>query len=296
MPLEKHEIVIEANRLKFSATSSKPAGKLQAPHSRLIILLHGFPDNRSTWDAIWEPLVQAEPQGLCIAPNLRGYEPQTACLKDTPYTVSDAAGDVISIVEKYARSSTPVYIVGHDWGAIITYQIATLRPDLAVACVCLAIPYLAHFGLGTVLSRHPMQLWYSSYMLTMRFPWLYRWRFSTKDYLRGLWQYWSPGWRYTQSHLSSVYETLQAPGVLDSATAYYRCLRKSRISWSVDFSRVKLLMVGGSTDQCMMSSIMEDDRAWLSGTRAEIKILDGLGHFMHCEDPERLAKVITDFI
>lgn len=90
------------------------------------VFVHGVPD----CPKIWIPLIQE--LGLSeadyIAPSLPGFE--SAPPKGFDRTKDAYVNFLIKQIEDVHRTSGPVDLVGHDWGALLTLRIAGLRPDL----------------------------------------------------------------------------------------------------------------------------------------------------------------------
>lgn len=91
------------------------------------VFIHGVPDT----SALWGPLIRA--LGLkkeeYVAPNLPGFG--TAWPQHFTPTKEGYVDWLLQQVEDTAATSGgPINIVGHDWGAIFTLRIASLRPDL----------------------------------------------------------------------------------------------------------------------------------------------------------------------
>lgn len=315
MSAPKHNVVLEANGLKFSAYSSWPQSRLNSDRpKRLIFLLHGFPDTRETWSGVWEFLVPEYPPeagALVLAPSLRGYE-ETSFVEDTQYGPADIAGDVASWIRQLTAGGenigrdTFVHIVGHDWGAIVAFKTASMYPELLTSIATLAIPYLSNMTALTIAWAAPEQAWYSSYMVRMQARLFYGSVLSqegrTLPYIEKLWRYWSPNWDFSEEELALVSDVLRKPGIADATTAYYRCVRRtSRLGrgfgWKVDFDKVPTLLIGGETDGCM-SIRLYDAQEHLLRDEAAAKVvkLPHVGHFMQRESPRKITELVVAWI
>lgn len=293
------------NRL-FSAYSSHPQSAIAnlSNFDRVIFFLHGFPDNNKSYDKVL-PLIKAnygKKKVLLIAPLLRGYEPSSQG-PDTEYKMSDIAGDVKAwILQIVPNKEVPVHLVGHDWGAIVTFKTAQLYPELLTSTVTLAIPYIANLRPWHYLFYAPRQLYCLTYFFTMQYAFIYRQKFGNllePGYLDELWKFWSPKWDFKEE-IDSVRQTLNEPGVLDAATAYYRNLFRPSIiherKWLVDFEKVPTLILGGEHDGCMVSDLYDLEARLLASTpKVKVQLLSGVGHFLHREDPAKVAELICDW-
>lgn len=262
--------------------------------NRVIVLIHGFPDDNSTYKELTPYLEKAFPKALIIAPLLRGYE-ESSQGAINEYTPNDLAGDIRAWINNVDHSDLPVNVIAHDWGAVIAYRAIELFPNLIDSVVTLSIPHFKSIPRFTLLGLLPRQLYLSSYMLTMQFPSLYRYRFST-NYLENLWRYWSPSWNFTIEDIATVKARLVGAN-LDHATAYYRCafniLNAKQYDNSLDFEKTPVLSLAGGEDGCMSRKLFELAR---NGVNFESRVLEGVGHFLHREDPERVAREIVHWL
>lgn len=300
-----YTVKLHHNQREFSAFSSLPQLQLSSSlaFDRLIILMHGFPDNNQSYKETAPILTEHFGKNtLVVAPLLRGYEPLSAGPKDE-YSMAHVASDVKAwILLLVPEQNKPVHLVGHDWGAIVAFKTAQLYPELITSMVTLAIPYLANLRAWHLLWYAPRQIYCLSYMLTMQLLFFYATKFGDlrkPGYLDQLWEFWSPGWTFG-TDIDSVRETLSQPGVLDSATAYYRNLvtwkNRRNLRWPVDFARVPTLVLGGDKDGCMVSALFELEAQLLAPVpKVKVQLLSGVGHFLHREDPTKVGELICDW-
>lgn len=99
----------------------------------MILFVHGVPDT----PVLWQPLVAALGLGPedYRAPALPGFGTEKP--PGFRSTKDEYASWLITQMEAAGR---PVHIVGHDWGALLTLRVASLRPDLVKSwCVTNAV-------------------------------------------------------------------------------------------------------------------------------------------------------------
>jgi len=102
-----------------------------------VVFLHGFPELAFSWRHQLPALAEAGYRA--IAPDLRGYG-----LTDKPagidqYTMQKLIADVTGLLD--AEHIDNAVIVGHDWGALLAWQMALLVPERLSGLVALNIPF-----------------------------------------------------------------------------------------------------------------------------------------------------------
>ena len=121
---------VEANGLtmKVASMGSGP----------LVLLCHGFPELAISWRGQMAALAAAGYRA--VAPDMRGYGGTTAPSDPVDYTVLHLAGDMVELV--HALREKQAVIVGHDWGAIVAWTSALLRPDIFTSVVGMSVPFV----------------------------------------------------------------------------------------------------------------------------------------------------------
>ena len=104
----------------------------------LKLFLHGVPDTPSMWGPLLNELSLGEDDYR--APAMPGFvTPAPAGFTATKEAYVDW---YIGEIEQAHAQHGPVDLVGHDWGAIITIRVASLRPELVNSwCVANALPH-----------------------------------------------------------------------------------------------------------------------------------------------------------
>ena len=129
----------------------------------VVICLHGFPQSAASWDAVADRLVAADLR--VIAPNQRGYSPGARPLRRRDYTLDELAGDVLALADALGRER--VHVVGHDWGGIVAWHLASAHPDRVATLAAVSTPHPRAFVESIVRSD---QLLHSWYMLALQVP------------------------------------------------------------------------------------------------------------------------------
>lgn len=89
----------------------------------MIVFVHGVPETDHIWNRVRDAI--GAPSVAVSLPGFGGARP------DGFAATKDAYADwLISQLEVLVAEHGPVDLVGHDWGAGLTYRVATSRPDL----------------------------------------------------------------------------------------------------------------------------------------------------------------------
>jgi pimeloyl-ACP methyl ester carboxylesterase len=92
-----------------------------------------------------------------VAPGLRGYGGSDAPGSKSDYGLDVLRADIVALLD--AMQIERVYLVGHDWGAAIGWQLCMHAPEPVVRFAALSVGHpraYAHAGLGQLLKA-----WYA---------------------------------------------------------------------------------------------------------------------------------------
>lgn len=102
-----------------------------------ILFLHGFPELWYSWR---HQLLSLSARGYrAIAPDLRGYGDTDAPPSPTNYSVFHIVGDLVGLLDSLGLDR--IFLVGHDWGAVIAWYFCLFRPDRIKALVNLSVQF-----------------------------------------------------------------------------------------------------------------------------------------------------------
>jgi len=102
----------------------------------LVVLLHGFPEGAYSWRHQIEPLVAAGYR--VIAPDQRGYGDSSHPDSIDQYSIMHLVGDIVGLIASAGEKTAAV--IGHDWGAMVAWNVAAMRPDIVRGVVGLSVP------------------------------------------------------------------------------------------------------------------------------------------------------------
>jgi pimeloyl-ACP methyl ester carboxylesterase len=294
-PIE--ELSVSNGPLKFSALS---CGLKENEGRPLIICLHGFPDNARSFRFQLPAFARAGYR--VIAPTLRGYEPSSQP-DDHDYSIATLGRDVIAWMDDLGEEKA--HLIGHDWGAGITYAAGALAPKRFDSLTTIAVPHAARLPDG--IREVPSQLGNSWYMMFLQVRGIAEFVVERNDWalLKRLWKDWSPDFELPENEWNSLRETFEAPGVKRAMLSYYRQNASPGIllgfkkpeAASLTTVPVRTLAITGADDGCMDTRLYDHvfvDEDFPAGIRVER--IQGAGHFTHQEKPDEINRLILEWL
>jgi pimeloyl-ACP methyl ester carboxylesterase len=249
---------------------------------RPVVLLHGFPDSGRLWRNQVPALASAGFQ--VVVPDLRGYGRSDKPAEVEAYSLPLLAGDVMAVLADTGIARA--HVVGHDWGAALAWVLASLAPDSVDHLVALSV------GNPVTFRRTEEQLEKSWYMLLFQFPDIAE-RWLTDD-----------GWanfRVWARHPDSnaVIAELEADGSLTPGLNWYRA-NVPPASWvgpplQLPAVQSPTMGVWSSGDFALTEAQMTDSAKNVTGPWRYERI-DGPGHWMQLEVPDRVNALLLDFL
>ena len=122
---------------RFVETNGTRMHLAEAGEGPLVLLLHGFPELWYSWRH--QLVALAEAGYHAVAPDQRGYGQTDRPTEIEKYTQLHLVGDIIGLLD--ALKEEQAVVVGHDWGAIIAWDTALIRPDRIRGVVGLSVAY-----------------------------------------------------------------------------------------------------------------------------------------------------------
>ena len=107
------------------------------PAGPAVLLCHGFPESAHSWRHQLEPLAAAGYHVL--APDQRGYARSSAPGDVDAYGIDQLSGDLLGLLDDTGHEDA--VFVGHDWGALVVWDLARLHPGRVRAVVNASVPY-----------------------------------------------------------------------------------------------------------------------------------------------------------
>jgi pimeloyl-ACP methyl ester carboxylesterase len=245
----------------------------------LALVLHGFPDHPPTFARVIARLASAGYR--VVAPWLRGYAPSPL---EGPFDVDRVAADVLELAT--ALGHDRFALVGHDWGAVITYHLCAIAPARVGAALTLAVP---HPSAMLRALRGATQLARSWYMLLFQVPGA-PYAAAARDFalIDLLWRRWSPGYRLDAEARRALHACLAAS--MPAPIEYYRAAARRMLRGvpAMPPLSTPVCYVHGADDGCIGTEVSRGQERWFAGPFAQ-EVIPGAGHFLQLEAPDVVA-------
>ena len=249
------------------------------PSAPAVLLLHGFPEDRQSWDPISHRLVEG---GLrTLAPDQRGYSPRARPREPYPqaYALPELADDVLALAD--AAGLERFHLVGHDWGGGLAWMIAGAHPDRVATLTVLSTPHPA--AVRRAMTSAPWQFAHSSHMLLFQVPRLPE-RLLARRLEGALVSSGVP-----RAEAARYAGRMREPGALTGALGWYRAMRYSR--GAVHRSRVPTTLVWGRGDVFLGRQAAETTGAMVLADYRFVEVDDG--HWLPECQPDLCAAEIA---
>jgi pimeloyl-ACP methyl ester carboxylesterase len=259
--------------LRFDVVDGGPAEA-----DETVLLLHGFPQTGASWGPVAERLHAA---GLrTLVPDQRGYSPGARPTGRAAYRIEHLVDDAAALVNSSGAGS--VHVVGHDWGAVVAWALAALRPELVRTVTGVSVPHPAAFLHGMV--RGP-QLLHSWYMGAFQLPWLPELALSDADRMAAVLR------RSGASPEAARRDAAALSGVITGPINWYRALPLASPGYTRRPVQRPSLQVWSDGDRFVTrAAVDQNPRFVLAPYRLEV--LPGVSHWIPEEAPDRLAELV----
>jgi len=282
---------VVANGIRHAYLEQGPA------QGRLLLLLHGFPDNARSWEQQMPVFAQAGYR--VVAPYLRGYPP-TGIPARGYYDRATLAQDIAALIGAL-DGGRPAFLVAQDWGAAIAYGVLGAFPELIERAVLLAVPHPVQ--IRRTLRRSPRHIVRSFHWFLFQLPVLPEalCRAGNFAFIEWLWRLWSPAYD-DRDHVAQIKRMLAEPGAMSATLAYYRAALQQRFQDpALADLRARLdrptpvptRVVCGTRD--MRREMLPGQGEFFTGPY-DWATVEGAGHFLHREKPAEVNRLVLEWL
>ena len=253
-----------------------------------VLLLHGFPDSRFLWRYQLPALAAAGFR--VIAPDLRGFGDAPRPTTVRPYRRPFLVADVLGILDALGVQRT--HLVGHDWGAALTWRLAGSYPELFDRVAVLSVGAPGNPGWNTIAQRE--KSWYFDFFLKTGIAEAALMADGWK-----LFREWSRG----QGDQERYLRDLMRPEALTAALNWYRAAftqsppDEAPLPRLPSWDRIRIPVLGVWSDE---DPFLLEPQMTLSAGVVEApwryERISGAGHWMMLDQPEELNRLLIEFL
>ncbi len=286
-------------RLHF--VEQRPGGVGRRP---LMVLLHGFPEFWYSWRHQIPAMAAAGYH--VVAPDLRGYNDSSKPRGVGAYRLERLARDVRALIEHFGE--TEAVVVGHDWGGIVAFQLAFMRPEVVRALIVMNAPHPGAFAqnMRRGWRLNVRQLRRSWYMFFFQIPWLPEFVLSRGNYrtlasvLRGTAVRKEA---FSDEDVRRFQEAAAKRGALTAALNYYRALFRSGMGPAIlagqgrvfPLLHMPTLAIWGEEDTALGVELTQGMEEFFAGP-FEIRYLPDTSHWVQQERPDECNRLLLEFL
>jgi len=269
-----------------------------------VVLCHGFPELWYSWRHQLPALAGAGYRAIAL--DMRGYGESSIPTNVEAYDVLTLCDDLLGLLDHLGEERA--VFVGHDWGAIVVWQLAVLHPDRLAAVVGMSVPFTPRSP-APIVSMPREARGEGFYIVWFQRPGVADAALS-RDVRRTLTtrETWSPGWPpeeepptrppwLTEDDLRVYVEAFERTG-FSGALNYYRNLDRN---WELtaEFAEFRVerpaLFITGSRDPVASFLLAEAMDGWVTDLREKV-VLDGAGHWIQQERPSEVNDALLRFL
>jgi pimeloyl-ACP methyl ester carboxylesterase len=294
------------------------AGPADGP---LVLLAHGFPELGYSWRHQM-PALAAEGFRV-VAPDQRGYGRSSRPDGVGEYDIVHLTDDLLGVLDDVGAEQA--VFVGHDWGALVAWQMSLLHPDRVSGVVGMSVPFLPRGPIPPVQQMRQLFADNFFYIVYFQAPgvadadlgadpadtmrrMLCGLRIGTDGDIsqafaaddrgfvarlpeaEGL-----PGW-LTEAELEHYIEEFTRTGFTGGLNWYRNLDRNWSLTEHLDGARVAVpsLFIGGTQDPVLVMSPPGVMDGWVTDHRGTV-LIDGAGHWVQQERPAEVNEALIRF-
>lgn len=251
----------------------------------VVLMIHGWPDSSYLWRHQIPVLVSAGFR--VIAPDLRGFGHSDRPEGVEAYRISALLSDVQGMLA--ALNVTRMSVVGHDWGATISWRLAAQFPQQVERLAVLSVGHP-----GTSAYDRLLQWQKRWYMLWFQFPGV-----AEEALPRNNWSLFREFLQGQGDEEHSIAD-LSRPGALTASLNLYRANISPTIVGAEGPSRLPAvtcptLGLWGSEDLALLENQMLHSSEYVKGPW-HYERLEGVGHWLPTAAPDKVNALLLAFL
>jgi len=283
--MDLRERFVETNGIKLHVMEAGPAD------GPMLLFLHGFPE---FWYAWRKQLSYFAKKGyLVVAPDQRGYNLSDKPQEITAYKIDELAKDIVGLIDAYQRER--IFLVGHDWGASVSWWVALKYPERIAKLVIMNVPHPK--VMAKTLFTNPRQMQKSWYIFYFQLPGAVEKFASANSYawpVNLLAATSRPG-AFQPEELEEYRKAYMQPGAFSAMVNWYRAMIQTQQEPPKSFdATMPMILVWGMKDVALLSEMADESMAFCKQGR--LVTFPDASHWIQHEEADRVNALIAEFI
>ena len=261
-----------------------------------VVLLHGWPGSRADQR---EVLARLRGEADVVVPDLRGFGGSDRHDRDPAeaYSADRQADSVCALIEELELDH-PV-LSGYDVGSRVAQAVAARLPDDVRALV--VSPPMPGVGLEHALADAQREFWYQPFhRLALSERLVDGDAGAVRTYLEHFWAHWSgPDYTPEPEAFDALVAAYARPGAFTASIAWYRSgagtvARSLTERAPAPLDRVTVPTTVLWPEHDPLFPVAWSDRLGEFYADVDLRVLEGVGHFVPLEAPDRVADAIRE--
>ena len=293
--------IIDANGIKIHTVTLNGNNPDVEPIP--ILLVHGFPECWYSWRYLM-PLLANPANGKphkaykVVAIDTRGYNLSSKPKWVKNYRLPTLVKDLVEVIKKITDPSNPkVYLVGHDWGGALSWELTRYYPQHVEKLFVLNCPPVEVLFQGLV--KVPGQILSSYYIFFFQIPFLPERLFAHKRYtlIRKMYQHirGPDGNRLTKDEVNYYVKAFNRPRGI-SGINFYRSSLRDLVSGRIPLNPPKIKkfvkVIWGARDLALNVGLTRMLREKVQRGKLRIKYIPKGTHHVQQNFPVQCAEEI----
>ena len=270
----------------------------------LVVLCHGFPELGFSWRH--QLPVLADAGYRVVVPDMRGYGRSSAPTEVEAYDIVTLCGDLTGLLDELSEQQA--IFVGHDWGAVVVWNLSLLAPGRVRAVAGLSVPFVPRAPAPPIqimrrtLGEDFYIVWFQEpgvadralaedvrRTLTTPRQWTAQWAGEPEEPQL-------PSW-LSEEELAVYTETFQRTGFTGGLNYYRNLDRNWELTAHVADRRVQApaMFLTGERDLVRRFAPGETMDEWVEDLRARV-VVPKAGHWVQQQAPEEVNAALLEFL
>jgi len=260
-----------------------------------VLLLHGFPELWYSWRYQIPALASAGFRA--IAPDLRGYGETDKPEGVESYDIHHLVGDLVGLLDGLGLERA--VIVGHNWGGIITWQMALMVPQRVERVISLNTPFLERGTASPTEVFKQVPDGRFNYILYFQQPGRAEADIepNIEAWLEATMRQLATNQSFITEQTLKVYGDAFRKGGLTGPINYYRNFdRNWETTADLEGSKITMpaLMVCAENDPITTPQMAEGMESHVSNLTT--RLINNCGHWTQQEQPDEVNRLIIEFL